>query len=213
MSIDELNNAFTESVNRVSEEIDKAKKKREPLSIIAHLKSIGAPDVGYNSVMNSKLEGIKISRQGFEDFIGLLDSNEYIKGYTNGGNDYFGKHPRIHRYDQYYITLGIGTILELSFCETFCESQTVPVASSLNIVSYVCPQDLDIKVDAKTGGFSVIKFLNQDGTNVFDSNTTDEYLNLDGQKLSESLSPISADVLGYRLTQMLQKQEQAEKQM
>lgn len=205
METEIFNQELTKKMNSLQAELGICKRQKEVISIIKSLKSIGNLSTGYNVVM----DGLKISSEGITDFISLLDSSEYLKGYSSGGNDIFGAYPKKHKYDVYYLTLCPSIVLELKFRETEIMEHTKPIKESdLTILAFADLQDLSIKVDEHTYGWPRIEILRQNGNGVFNSNTTHEYLRFNNQKLGEALVPISVDDLANRFFDVLQNQEE-----
>ncbi len=185
-------------------ELDISIRQKEVLSVIASLKSVNNSRRGYNGIGPV----INISRESFNDFISLLSPDEYLKGYSSGGRDIFGEHPEKYIFDNYYLSLGLGVVLELSFCETEIKGYPNSIKeSALFITSFTDSQDLFIKVDSETYGFPVIEILDQNGKSVFHSNTTNEYLKFANQGLNEALRPLSVEELTSRFLDSLQIEE------
>lgn len=185
-------------------ELDISIRQKEVLSVIASLKSVNNSRRGYNGIGPV----INISRESFNDFISLLSPDEYLKGYRSGGRDILGEHSEKYIFDNYYLSLGLGVVLELSFCETEIEGYPDSIKeSALFITSFTDSQDLFIKVDSETYGFPVIEILDQNGKSVFHSNTTNEYLKFANQGLNEALRPLSVEELTSRFLDPLQIEE------
>jgi len=137
------------------------------------------------------LSNLFISREGFNAFISLLNSDEYLKGICS--NDYFTG-------DEYFLTLGQGIILSVSFGEIELTKETI-----FGIFADEVSQNVSIAVDSQTNKCPVIRILAEDGDEIFSAYTTDEYANYNGQNLDDVLTPISVDVLTQRYVETLQK--------
>ena len=59
-----------------------------------------------------------MSKDAMEEFVSLLEADEYLKGQSNGGRDFGGDRKRESTFDYYYLTFGEGTLLELTFRES-----------------------------------------------------------------------------------------------
>lgn len=210
MDIDILSQELTEKISSLQTELDNYKRQKEIITIIKYLKSIKNIKLGYHTVMARHYADLDISRECMNDFINLFDSSEYLKGYSNGGSSFLGQ-PKETKFDIYYLTLGVGTVLELTFSETIIKGVATPIKGSrLTIRTFADSQDLSVKVNDKAYGWPIIEILNKDGEEVFSSNTTPEYLEFNNKKLSEALVPISVDDLDNRFLSILQKQEEKE---
>ncbi len=204
MEIEDLEQELTKRINSLKTELDISIRQKEVLSVIGSLKSINNSRRGYNGIEPA----INISRESFNDFISLLSPDEYLKGYSSGGRNFFDGHSEKYIFDKYYLSLGPGVVLELSFCETEINGYSNSIKESeLFISSFTDSQDLFIKVDSETYGFPVIEILDQNGKSVFQSNTTDEYLKFANQGLNEALRPILVEDLTSRFLNPLQIEE------
>ena len=164
-------------------ELDISIRQKEVLSVIASLKSVNNSRRGYNGIGPV----INISRESFNDFISLLSPDEYLKGYSSGGRDIFGEHPEKYIFDNYYLSLGLGVVLELSFCETEIKGYPNSIKeSALFITSFTDSQDLFIKVDSENHEVRIpnvqFEILDKD-MNVIETLTTDE----NGEAISSKL--------------------------
>lgn len=202
MDIDVLNQELSERINNLQTDLDNCKRQKEVITIIRSLKSF-VPRQGYETVMNTR----SISQDAFNTFISLLNSSEYIRGFSNARG---GSSTRLEsrKYDQYFLTLGEGIILIVNFCETeIKEHEGSSIKYDLTVRAYVDFHDLCVETISEPGWPDpVIVIRKQDGSRVYDTNTTYESLTLNGQrqKLNEVLIPISPDDLAKRYFDMME---------
>lgn len=136
------------------------------------------------------LSNLLISRESFNTFIGLLNSDEYLKGFYK--DDDFTS-------DEYFLTLGQGIVLEVSLTEIKRTKETV-----FGILAYEVPKKISIAVNTQTDKWPVMKILAEDGT-VYRTNVTNEYVQYNGRNLDDVITPISIDVLTQRFVETAQK--------
>lgn len=195
--LDILNQELSEKMVSLQTKLDNCKIQKEVASIIRSLKDAVIPRPGFTCLLD-----LNVSRDGFFAFIGLLNSDEYLRGFTSGGKDIFGEHPIFHKYDKYYLTLGPGIVLELSFCETEMRIHNNSIKESeLIIISYQNSQNLNIRAVGEE--VPTLEILTQDGSRIFDSITTEEFLTFNGKQLNEAVIPISFDDLTNRFFCMM----------
>lgn len=213
--LNQLDQELGEKIEKLQTARANCQSLKTAISIIASLKSAETSIRGITSaftrILNSELDGLSVTREGFDTFIRLLNTDEYIRGYERGGNDIFGPHPREHKLDVYYLTLGQGIVLEVRFRETTIQNSQEPVQTALNILAYTDSQDLTVSVDSESYRWPVINVLRQDGIGIFKSNAAEEYTSLNSQKLNDAITPISADTLAERFLELTQKPEEKEK--
>ena len=203
MNVELLYQELTSKIDGLKDELDTCERQKEVISIIMSLKPIGSFEKGYHYVA----ENMNISRDGINDFINLLSSNEYLKGHNICAGP-FGSSLQERKFDYYFLTLGIGIGLELKFCENKTKGFPEDInETSLSINAYIDSQDLGIVVTREKSGWSRIQIFDQDDCVNFESNTTDEYLKYNNQKLNEALTPISVEDLFSRFLDGLQVQD------
>ena len=160
------------------------------------LESINSLNQGYNNLIID----MAVSKKGMDEFIKLLNPCEYLKGYNNGGNATSSTHPIEYNYDIYYLALGEGIVLELTFCESKTDGFKEPIKEiHLSIRAYVTLDKLFIKVN-KNSGCPILEILNQKGNSIFDANTTKEYLDFNNLMLNDVLKYLSVEDLVNRFT-------------
>lgn len=202
MDIELLYQELTNKIDGLKNELDNCERQKEVISIIMSLKPIESLEEGYHSVTTD----MNISREGINDFINLLSPNEYLKGHSSGGNGFFNSPLKEHKFDYYYLTLGIGIGLELKFCETKGFPEDIK-ETSLSISAYIDSQDLGIIVALEKSGWARIQIFDQDDCVNFESNTITEYLRFNNRRLNEVLTPISTEDLFSRFLDGLQVQD------
>lgn len=202
MDIELLYQELTSKIDGLKKELDTCERQKEVISIIMSLKPIESLKEGYHYVA----ENMNISRDGINDFIHLLSPNEYLKGFSSGGNGFFNSPLKEHKFDYYYLTLGIGIGLELEFCETKTIGKDIK-DTSLSINAYIDSQDLGISVSLAKSGWARIQIFDQDDCVSFESNTGNEYLRFNNRRLNEVLTPISVEDLSSRFFDGLQVQD------
>jgi len=202
MDLDALNRDLSERMVSLQTEYDNCRRQKEVISIIRSLKNVATLKPGFVC-----LPDLSVSRDGFSAFIGLLNSVEYLKGFNSGGNDVFGEHPRLHKYDNYYLTLGPGIVLELSFCETEMKVSGNSIKEcELTITSYQSSQNLCIRAVGED--VPTIEILTKDGSRIFGSITTKEFLASNGKQLNEAIIPVAPDDLVNRFFNMIKSPEE-----
>ena len=188
-----------------------AKKQKEVLEIIDSLKSVQNSTLGYNTIIYNQ----NISREGMEEFISLLDSSEYLIGTSSGGHFYDDKRKREDVYNNYYLTLGQGTLMILKFVERQYSGydeldEIVDNMKESTVSCRVYKSQEEIYVKLTDGLGEKFKFLNcvkQDGDNIEYSPTykISEYTLFNNKKLSEVLTPVFIDDLANRYFNKLQQ--------
>lgn len=213
MDINVLNQELSEKIdelqaelNSLQTELNTCVNQRDVLFIIERLQSFVKTNQGYQDVMATR----DISREAFYTFISLLDSSEYIRGFRNTRG---GSSTRLEtkQYDQYFLTLGPGIGISVNFCETeIKEHERSSTKDDLTVRAYVDTQDLRVETISEPvyPEHPVVLIRKQDGGRVFDTNTTDESVTFDGQKLNEVLIPISPDDLANRFVNMIKSPEE-----
>lgn len=188
-----------------------AKKQKEVLEIIDSLKSVQNSTLGYNTIIYNQ----NISREGMEEFISLLDSSEYLIGTSFGGHFYDDKRKREDVYNNYYLTLGQGTLMILKFVERqysgYDELDEIVDNMKESTVScrvYKSQEEIYVKLTDGLGEkFKFLNFVKQDGDNIEYSPTykISEYTLFNNKKLSEVLIPVFIDDLANRYFNKLQQ--------
>lgn len=188
-----------------------AKKQKEVLEIIDSLKSVQNSTLGYNTIIYNQ----NISREGMEEFISLLDSSEYLIGTSSGGHFYDDKRKREDVYNNYYLTLGQGTLMILKFVERqysgYDELDEIVDNMKESTVScrvYKSQEEIYVKLTDGLGEkFKFLNFVKQDGDNIEYSPTykISEYTLFNNKKLSEVLIPVFIDDLANRYFNKLQQ--------
>ena len=141
MDIDVFNQELSERINNLQTELDNCRRQKDVIAIIRSLKSFVNPRQGYESVMNTR----SISPGAFYTFISLLNSSEYIRGFSNTRG---GSSTRLEssKYDQYFLTLGEGIVLIVNFCETeIKEYEGSSIKYDLTVRAYVDSHDLCVE--------------------------------------------------------------------
>lgn len=187
------------------------KKQKEVLEIIDSLKSVYNSTLGYNTIIYNQ----NISREGMEEFISLLDSSEYLIGTSSGGHFYDDKRKREDVYNNYYLTLGQGTLMILKFVERqysgYDELDEIVDNMKESTVScrvYKSQEEIYVKLTDGLGEkFKFLNFVKQDGDNIEYSPTykISEYTLFNNKKLSEVLTPVFIDDLANRYFNKLQQ--------
>ena len=187
------------------------KKQKEVLEIIDSLKSVQNSTLGYNTIIYNQ----NISREGMEEFISLLDSSEYLIGTSSGGHFYDDKRKREDVYNNYYLTLGQGTLMILEFVERqysgYDELDEIVDNMKESTVScrvYKSQEEIYVKLTDGLGEkFKFLNFVKQDGDNIEYSPTykISEYTLFNNKKLSEVLIPVFIDDLANRYFNKLQQ--------
>lgn len=188
-----------------------AKKQKEVLEIIDSLKSVQNSTLGYNTIIYNQ----NISREGMEEFISLLDSSEYLIGTSSGGHFYDDKRKREDVYNNYYLTLGQGTLMILQFIERqysgydeLGEIVDNIKESTVSCSFYKSQEEIYVKLTDGWGEkFKFLNFVKQDGDNIEYSSTykISEYMLFNNKKLSEVLTPVFIDDLANRYFNKLQQ--------
>lgn len=84
---------LTGQIGELEKEIKEVKKEKEILELMDSLKNIKNPTLGYNKMFLNQ----PISKEAMEEFVSLLEADEYLKGQSNGGRDFGGEHKREQR--------------------------------------------------------------------------------------------------------------------
>lgn len=182
-----------------------AKKQKEVLEIIDSLKSVYNSTLGYKTIFFDQ----NISREGMDEFISLLDSSEYLIGTSTGGNFYSNKGKKEHVYYKYYLTLGQGTLMTLTFRESqysgyegISKKITDKMKeSAISCKVYKSQEEIYVKLtDGYVDKYKFLSFVKQDGDNIEYGPTCNfsEYMLFNNKKLSEVLTPVSIDNLANR---------------
>lgn len=201
---------LTGQIGELEKEIKEVKKEKEILELIDSLKNIKNPTLGYNKMFLNKA----ISKDAMEEFVSLLDTDEYLKGQSNGGRDFGGDRKRKSTFDHYYLTFGEGTLLELTFRESeytgYEEISREPIKEcGVSCRMYISEDDLVFQTSYEYG-FPMLK-MNQGENEIFSSPTLkNDYSQCNGRKVNEVLSPISPETLVERFYE--KKQQEVKKQ-
>ena len=181
-----------------------AKKQKEVLEIIDSLKSVYNSTLGYKTIFFDQ----NISREGMDEFISLLDSSEYLIGTSTGGNFYSNKGKKEHVYYKYYLTLGQGTLMKLTFRESqysgyegISKKITDKMKeSAISCKVYKSQEEIYVKLTDAYDKYKFLSFVKQDDDIIEYSPTYNisEYMLFNNKKLSEVLTPVSIDNLANR---------------
>lgn len=77
---------LTGQIGELEKEIKEVKHEKEVLELMDGLKNVKNPTLGYNTMFFNQ----EISKDAMEEFISLLEADEYLKGQSNGGHDFGG---------------------------------------------------------------------------------------------------------------------------
>ena len=196
---------LTGKIGELEKEIKEVKKEKEILELIDSLKNIKNPTLGYNKMFLNQA----ISKDAMEEFVSLLNADEYLKGQSNGGRSFDENHKRKSTFDHYYLTFGEGTLLELTFRESeytgYEEISREPIKEcGVSCRMYISEDDLVFQTSYEYG-FPMLK-MNQGENEIFSSPTLkNDYSQCNGRKVNEVLSPISPETLVERFYENNQK--------
>lgn len=201
---------LTGQIGELEKEIKEVKKEKEILELIDSLKNIKNPTLGYNKMFLNQA----ISKDAMEEFVSLLDADEYLKGQSNGGRVFGGDHKRESMFDYYYLTFGEGTLLELKFRESeytgYEEISREPIKEcGVSCRMYISEDDLVFQTSYEYG-FPRLKMHQGEKEIFFSTTPKNDYSQCNGRKVNEVLSPISPETLVERFYE--KKQQEVKKQ-